>query len=418
MKTTEIVSIIIPTWNLPDFLIPCLESLLVNSVGSNLFKIYVVDNGTTAFVKDYLPKELLENIVLINAGKNLGWEGGLKLGLLKIPKDVEFVMFLNDDIQLPFASRFWLHKMLQWFKDPKVGAVGPTSNVVMGNQNIFRPNGFTSLNVELLIGFCVLLRKSALEKAGGVDDTLPGGDDFDLSIRMVDQGYKLIIDNSVFVFHHGFKSGEKLRGTANVNGGWNSFEMMQRVNTALIQKHGFARWQRLMVSLYQKRENVYDKSDKEGDVIRSLLPSVGKVYELGCGGQKTVSDSIGIDLVPKGEMIGTIAIKSVADIIADVSKELPFNDANIIIARHILEHMIDPIEVLRNWYKALKNFGTLIIAVPDEELGMTLVMNIEHRHAYTKKFLTSLFEFIGLKNIETFNTNNGISFVIKGVKHE
>ncbi len=418
MKNTEIVSIIIPTWNNPDFLIPCLESLLIHRASENLFKIYVVDNGDKSMVKDYLPENLLKQIVLIEAGGNKGWEGGLKLGLAKIPDDVEFVMFLNDDTFIPYSSKYWLNKLLQYFQNPQVGIVGPTTNVVMALENIFNVNPSQVLSVSLLIGFCMLLRRSALEKVGGIDDTLPGGDDFDLSIRMIDNGYKLLIDRGVFIYHHGFKTGERLMGGSNVNGGWNSFEFMEKVNTGLIRKHGFKRWQELMLSIGQIEEyegNLVE--DSEGNIIRELLGnSSGKVYELGCGGQLTVKDSIGVDLIPLGEYINSIKIKSVATITADVSQKLPFDDADVLIARHVLEHMINPLETLTLWNFALKVGGKLIIAVPDEEIGITIPMNVEHKHAYTKKFLGSLMIVAGFSNIEVADSQNGISFIITGEK--
>lgn len=419
MKNTEIVSIIIPTWNNPEYLVPCLQSLLAHKVGENLFKIYVIDNGDKSMVKDYLSTELQKAVTIIEAGGNLGWEGGLKLGLSKIPKEVEFVMFLNDDTYLPFSSRFWLHKMLNHFNNPKVGAVGPTSNVVMGLENIFNSINALSLSVNLLIGFCYLVRRSAFEEVGGIDDTLPGGDDFDLSIRFIDKGYKLIVDRSVFLFHHGFKTGERLYGTSNVSGGWNSFEFMEKVNTALIKKHGFLRWQQLMLSI-NAVEEFKDTSipDAEGNIIRELCGKYSgkKIYELGCGGQLTIPEAIGVDLIPEGEMIGTINVKSVAKIVADVSQKLPFTDADVLIARHVLEHITDPLQALTYWNHSLKLGGKLIIAVPDEELALTIPMNIEHKHAYTKKFLGSLMTVAGFSNIEVANSQNGVSFIITGEK--
>jgi GT2 family glycosyltransferase len=417
MKTTEIVSIIIPTWNNPDFIVPCVQSLLNHRASENLFKIYVVDNGDKGSVKRYLPKELLKEVVVIEAGGNLGWEGGLKLGMTKIPKDVEFVMFLNDDTYLPYSSKFWLNKMLQYFINPSVGAVGPTSNVVMGLQNIFNIANNSVLSTQLLIGFCVLLRRSALEKVGGIDDTLPGGDDFDLSIRMVDNGFKLIVDRNVFVYHHGFKTGERLNGGSNVSNGWNSFEYQQRVNNALIKKHGFARYQQLMLNIMTvEKYDTNSERDTEGKLIRSILPKTGKIYELGCGGQLTVSNAIGVDLIPKGELIGTIGVESKAEVIADVSQKLPFTDADVLIARHVLEHMTNPIETLTYWNYALKENGMLVIAVPNEEIGVTIPMNVEHKHAYTPRFLETLMRVAGFREIKVSDPENHVSFVIKGIK--
>lgn len=415
---SEIVSIIMPTYNNPTLLTQCLKSFLTHRVAEDIFRIYVVDNGTS-HVKDFLDPQIAEQITIIETGENKGWEGGLIAGLKYIPEDVEFVMFCNDDTYLPYASKEWLHDMLQWFREPKVGAVGPTSNVVMGLQNIFSPVNASAMTVELLIGFCMLVRKSALIEAGGVDDTLPGGDDFDLSIRLRDKGYSLVVDRNVFLFHHGFKTGERLHGNANVGGGWNSYEMQQKVNTALIKKHGFARWQQLMVSISHARAispYVSTIEDSEGNVIRKLIPKDGKVYELGCGGQLTVPDAIGVDMIPKDQHIDTINKKSVAQINADVSQKLPFIDANVLVCRHILEHMQDPIAALEHWKEALLPKGMLIVAVPDDAIMKSIMMNKEHKHAYTKEFSIRLFNLIGFKNIHVYDSHNNVSFIITGEK--
>lgn len=415
---SEIVSILIPTYNNPDLLKQCLDSLHTNRVAEDIFRVYVIDNGTTR-VKDFLPMDMLHKITLIECDENRGWEGGLNTGLKYIPKDVEFVMFLNDDTFLPYSSSSWLHDMLQWFVNKNVGAVGPCSNVVMGLQNMFNIVSVPAMQSELLIGFCMLLRKSALEQVGGVDEELPGGDDFDLSIRLRDAGYKLIVDRGVFVFHHGFKTGERLHGTANVGGGWNSYEMQHNVNTALIKKHGFARWQQLMVSIgagIAVTPYTTTTIDAEGIEIRKLIPKDGKVYELGCGSQLTTPDAIGVDMIRGGEHIDTINKTSVALINADVSQKLPFVDANVLIARHILEHMQNPISALQHWKDALLPGGLLIVAVPDDSVMKTIMMNKEHKHAYTKEFAIQLFNLVGFKNIHIYNSNNDVSFIITGEK--
>ena len=143
----------------------------------NLVRIIVVNNGAKESVPILGP-----GIEVIHAGKNLGWEGGLKLGLEK--SDSEFVLFCNDDIVIPQSSFLWLENMLQHFGNPKCLAVGPASNCVMGLQSIFWDTGVASFKTTYLIGFFMLVRRSALELAGGIDDELPGGDDLDLSIRL------------------------------------------------------------------------------------------------------------------------------------------------------------------------------------------------------------------------------------------
>lgn len=416
MRGKEVVSIIIPTWNNYQYLSSCLSSLLATNIPSNLIHIYVVNNGekeSCDFIGDN------EFITVLNSQKgNLGWEGGLKLGLEN--SNGEYVMFLNDDVYVPTSSMYWVSKLLAHFRNPKVGAVGPSTNVVMGVQNIFQTIHSNYLVVPYLIGFCLLTKRSILEEVGGIDDTLPGGDDLDLSIRLKDKGYQLIADRSVFIYHHGFKTGERIHGGAEKPFGWNSYEFKEKTDFALIRKHGFRKWYETIIG--QSRGTVdFKEEDKEGNEIRKLVDD-GIIVELGCGGNKTIENAIGIDLVPKGEKISSLGgIRtqvSQADIVADVSSPLPFQDnyIDILIARHLLEHLIDNITVLFDWFNKLKSGGKLILALPDEEKNRTIPMNIEHKHAYTKKTIRNLLEAIGFKIDKEIDPDNNVSFIISAIK--
>ena len=58
-----------------------------------------------------------------------------------------------------------------------------------------------------------------------MDAKLPGGDDFDVSIRLRNAGYKLLIDPQSFLVHYGFKTGQRVHGGPDIRGGWNSPKM-------------------------------------------------------------------------------------------------------------------------------------------------------------------------------------------------
>lgn len=404
----EIVSIIIPTWNNYNYITSCLNSLLSTNFVPGQMKIYVVNNGnldSCNFIDKNHPY-----IKLINTGENLGWEGGLKAGLKEAKG--EFIMFLNDDTFIPLCSHYWLTKLLNHFNDPTIGAVGPASNVVMGAQNIFATSEPQMKFVNYLIGFCVLFRRSTLEEIGGVDDTLPGGDDLDYSIRLRDKGYKLVADRTVFVYHHGFKTGERIHGTSEKAFGWNSMEFTDRTNNAIIKKHGFRKW---FDTLYKTPEfQTPAKTDTEGDAIRDVIGKEGSVLDIGCGATKTVERAIGVDMIPKGIEIDTLNhVLSVADVVADVSKPLPFDNENFdfVVARHIIEHMLDPIEAIQNWLKVVKKGGKLIIATPDENKITSMIVNIEHKHTWNPLAFTNMLKAMGNHVIECIDPDNGISFI-------
>jgi len=409
MKTIKPVDIIIPTFNNPQMLAQCIQSMTQTRSVFPL-RIIVVNNGHRQSIA-HIPET--DYIKIIHAEENLGWEGGLKRGLQE--SDAEYVMFANDDILIPHGSKNWLRSMLECFRDLKVGAVGPCSNYVTGKQNMTALSPISQLEVGYLIGFCILLKRAALDKVGGVDDSLPGGDDFDLSIRLTSAGYKLVCNNDVFVFHYGSVTGIKTRGDATNKGGWNSPTMIENTNMALIKKHGFAAWYGCLTTRAADM-NAYLTDDIEGDIIRKHQV-LGKTVELGCGGVKTVPHAIGVDLIELGKVHSIAEQSSVADIQCDVSNKLPFEDNSVkwLIARHILEHCIDPLKTLDEWKRVLHPKGLLAVAVPDETALSSIPLNAEHLHAFTPDSLNTLLFRAGFRMSSALllgaAQTNGISII-------
>lgn len=412
----EIIDIIIPTYENEQQLIECITSILLYR-NSQPVRIIIVNNGKHP-IKFENPE-----VLCLNMGENLGWEGGLKEGLKHSTS--QYVMFANDDIFIPISSRNWLRDMVRFMNTfEMIGAIGPSSNVVMGAQNIFTGPPVTKLNVPFLIGFCILLRRKALDECGGIDDMLPGGDDIDLSIRLTNAGYKLIAYREQFVWHHGFQTGTRVHGDHTKPNGWNSREMTDKTNIGLIKKHGLKTF---MGTLYGESsvgtpEHIRSiTEDVEGNLIRKEIATFPKwhgteeprVLELGCGAVKTVPQSVGVDFVPKGEMIPEINDVSVADIVADVEAEIPVIDEfDIVIARHVLEHCVDTITTLKHWIKPLRSGGRLIIAVPDENRESTIGLNSQHVHVFTPESLKATGEVLGLNHVKTLDKESEYSFVI------
>lgn len=407
----ESIDIIIPTMDNVDMAFRCIASILRYN-DEHPMQIIVVNNGKTVF-QDAGD----DRVKIINTGRNLGWTGGLEEGLKHSTS--EYVMFMNDDTYIPRASSSWLRTLVRNLKTrPNVAAVGPSSNVVMGVQNMLGPMYSHTCVTSFLIGFCILLRRKALDEAGGVHHMDFGGDDLDLSIRLRDAGYVLLVDNTVFVFHYGFQTGEKVHGTPNKPNGWNSREMTDNTNMELIRKHGFIKWYDTVLNAELSRfisaiESGELNEDVEGNLIRQHVNG-GKVVELGCGYLKTVPQAIGVDRTSKGEKVPyEINMISIADVVADVTKPLPFEDKEFdtLIARHVFEHCLDGIGTLRNWSKVLKDGGLMIIACPDETLVDGVELNRSHLHAYTPDTIKNMAEVIGFKEIERYQGYNGISFI-------
>lgn len=403
----SIVDIIIPTWNNNQYLVPCVQSIYRHTIPEDLFRIIIVNNGEP---ENMAPFQGSPQIEIVQMSGNAGWEGGLKAGL-EVSKS-KYVMFLNDDTMVPSHQRLWLHKLLGHFADINCAAVGPTSNVVMGKQNIFIGMPEERLRVKFLIGFCVLVRRADLDAAGGIDLELPGGDDLDMSIRLRKLGKYLLVDRDVFVYHHGFKTGERVEGTPDVVGGWNSIQKIEKTNHALINKHGLRAYLDLWAQEPTLSGSAEGWGDREADLVREYVAGE-KVAELGCGDKKVVPNSVGIDITPKGERIAGLhsGALSVADILANVEHDLPIEDFDTITAQHIIEHIVDTTGALGSWAKSLKVGGRLIIAVPDHTARNTIVMNYQHVRAFTPTSLRKQMESIGWKTVVVKDCENLVSFI-------
>lgn len=372
-----LIDVIIPTFDNFKQLYECITSIIcsLDSVTKHMVRIIVVNNGTIPMSGKLVGHD---GLIVVDAGGNLGWEGGLKLGLEH--SDAPFVVFCNDDIKMLEGNKEWVFRILCLFNDKTVGAVGPSSNFVMGPQSIFYDTNKSLLDVTYLIGFFFVLRREALDAAGGVDSTLPGGDDIDLSIRLRDAGYRLVCRRDTFVYHHGQQTGARVH-----QGYWNSSLMQERTNLALIKKHGMMKfWKTIVGGYVAPPEYRIDQplDDIEGKICRENI--IGeKILEVGCGAVKTDPRAIGVDLHECGDHIPFVTennSNSVADRVGDVSLPLPFEPGSMdtVIARHILEHCQDTLSTLSAWNNVLRIGGRLIVAVPNNNLGNTIIGNPEH----------------------------------------
>lgn len=404
---SEPVDIIIPTMDNLNQLLDCMWSIAI-SRNEYPMRFIVINNGRQS-LEDVFPDWLSEMTTVIDPEENLGWIGGLQEGL-KLSRS-RYVVFANDDIYVPRASARWLRNIIRIMECfPRIGAAGPSSNVVMGMQNIWTRVAVAECEVPFLIGFCMVLRREALDKAGGVQHMEHGGDDIDLSIRLRRAGYMLVCRRDEFVYHHGFQTGERVHGKPDRPGGWNSRDMIDLTNAELIRKHGFLTWWETMCG--QSTESRPESHDAEAEIVRKYCNG-GPIVELGCGAAKTVPQAIGIDLIPNGAMIPYLEKPSVADLQADVTERLPIEDeyAGTVIARHIIEHCLDPVETLAQWRRIIRPGGRLIIAAPDEYIRDTIPLNPQHCHAYTPESLASLMSLVGFGPIAAESGFNNHSFV-------
>jgi len=234
------LSVIIVNYNVKYFLEVCLHSVLKAAEGIDA-EVIVADNnsddGSTAMVREKFP-----GVVLIENKDNKGFSKANNQGVA-IAKG-EYILFLNPDTVMP--EDFFKKTIAYLDAHPEAGAIGPR---LIDGKGTFAPDAkksFPSLSVALfktiglnkifsrspffnkyyavhvgerqvspvdvLSGCCMMVRKSAMDKAGGPfdEDYFMYCEDVDLSYRIEKAGYKNIYYPEVDLVHYKGESTRKM----------------------------------------------------------------------------------------------------------------------------------------------------------------------------------------------------------------
>ncbi len=207
---------IIVTYNSESSIRTCIDSVLENTRIPT--EIVVVDNASADGTREILAS-YGDRITTILNDDNLGFAAACNQGINATGGD--YVTLLNPDT---LVTPGWLGQLLAHFA-PDVGAVGPLSDYVAGQQKfqlylpenrpaelnlsslmdlLQRHNHGKAVETKLLIGFCMVLSRAALDEVGVLDESLfLGNDDLDISWRLRNAGYKLLVATDTFVHHEG-----------------------------------------------------------------------------------------------------------------------------------------------------------------------------------------------------------------------
>jgi acetyltransferase-like isoleucine patch superfamily enzyme len=187
------VLVVIPTIDVKsDRLKRCLDSIKANTENTL---------GRAGYVTYH--------ISVIEDSKREGFAKACNRGIAsKMAEESDYVLLLNDDVTV---TEGWLSNMLAVMEHfPEVGLVGPVSDNVSGPQQREPLAGPISQEVSRLVGFCLLIRRSVVDKIGGIDEAYTKGmfTDDDYGLRAAAAGFKLRIALDAFV-HHEFGASYK-----------------------------------------------------------------------------------------------------------------------------------------------------------------------------------------------------------------
>ncbi|MEI8361072.1 MAG: glycosyltransferase family 2 protein [bacterium] len=221
------ISIVIVNYNTRVKLVNCLESIY-KYFKKISFEVIVVDNCSIERIDDLSGSYL--NLRIVNNNVNLGMGGGNNVGIKLALGD--FVLILNPDTEI-ISSDF--DKMLNYLKSAKnIGLIGPAliypdgekqkscykfprlmmpfyRRTFLGNFNqayirnyLYEDNDLEQpLDVDWIMGSCLLMPRSVLEKLGGFDERFfMYFEDTDMCRRIKNLGLRVVYYPLIKVVHH------------------------------------------------------------------------------------------------------------------------------------------------------------------------------------------------------------------------
>lgn len=214
--------IIIPVHNGLQLLNKCFEKVIEKTKNP---KIIIVndasDEATTRWINN---KAKGKECVVITNQHNLGFTASVNKGIelaLKI-YDFSVLCILNSDTEI--VTQNWFDKVKKhMLAENNIGCAGVLSNnathhsLTALNGKIFEPLAHDNINnyikrisenravpCNLINGFCYFIRKEIINILGLMDDKeFPHyGSEDDYSLRAVSIGFKNVICDNVFIYHH------------------------------------------------------------------------------------------------------------------------------------------------------------------------------------------------------------------------
>lgn len=214
-SSTPRISVIIPVYNALSDLKACVTSLRAAAGGP--FELVIVDNGSGPDTRRFIAG--IKGAVKIRHKSNLGFSRAVNAGLRAARG--EYLAVVNSDVVFFDGGLRGLAACLD--SDPSAGACGPLTNRTVGVQRVVldpkvekKPSSLSffaqamrmkftgeAFEVHRLVGFCLMIRRSAYESVGLLDERFGTGcfEDFDYCLRLRQAGWTLKAAKDVFVWH-------------------------------------------------------------------------------------------------------------------------------------------------------------------------------------------------------------------------
>lgn len=220
-----LVSIIILSKNNYNMMEQCINSILKYTAYGN-YEIILVDNGSEGQQYDKYNEFTIEkHIKYIYRKMEFNFSFMCNCGG-KVSKG-EFVLFLNDDIEIPSKDPLWLEKMLGQAQLSHVAMVGakllyPGTDIIQhdgiinlkegpahilckahDSKNYYYGRNRVEYNYSSVTAACMMVEKKIYTQLGGFNNELPVAyNDVDICLKAVEKGYYNVVRNDVCLYHH------------------------------------------------------------------------------------------------------------------------------------------------------------------------------------------------------------------------
>lgn len=228
LKSQDLISIIIPNKDEKESLEKCLESIRRKSTYQN-YEIIIVENNSTGeeIFQYYDELKEHEKIKIVTWEKEFNYSAINNFGVTYAKGD--YILFLNNDVEI--IAPDWLERMLGNCQRNHVGAVGaklyyPDNTIqhagcVIGmggiagamfvgmnrNRTGYLHKASIQQNLSAVTAACMMITREAFEKVGGFSEELAVAfNDMDLCLKIQQQGYLIVYDPHVELYHYESKS--------------------------------------------------------------------------------------------------------------------------------------------------------------------------------------------------------------------
>jgi GT2 family glycosyltransferase/trans-aconitate methyltransferase len=346
----------------------CIESIRQNC-NPETYELIVIDNASHDGSVKWLREQT--DIVLIENQENVGFPAGCNQGIAASIPENDIMLLNSDTIVMPNAM-FTLRMGL--YDSQRNGAAGSVTNKAGNSQkidkvfdNIAQYHTFAATNnvpcenayeyKVWLVGFALLLKRTALDQVGLLDERFTPGnfEDNDLGIRFSKKGFRNVLCWNSFIYHWESKS---FKQNKSIN-----YDQLYYTNLEKYKE----KWG-IGPSYYTNaREDIMG-------MITQDSQSFIRVLEIGCGAGVTLGRIL--HCYPNAEAYGIELVKEIADlgalnynvICGNIEQmELPYEKGyfDYIIFGDVLEHLVHPDRVLMRVCDYLKQDGCVLASIPN-----------------------------------------------------